>query len=461
MYIRESVRNGQTAGARGGYPVTYEINATLELPLVVVMVVLLCADLLRYRPPKGQRILGWIITADILLLLCDLRLWTVLGVREQFDAVRVLWAADFVLLSVVAVLFHFFALTTIARNTDVPRWLYWLIVPLAPVTVFSYISSLRTGAFYVIGADADYSEGPYAVVGVLLRLSPLIVDMVITLCYTRRMRKRDAVLLLIYEAVPIATVILDVIYRLPLTVMAISFLLMVEYVAFSMERDLLIARQQERMALQEKKLTESRTKIMLSQIQPHFLYNSISSIMMLCREDADRAVDALADFSEYLRANMQAISLETTVPFTRELEHIRTYVRLEELRFHQRLRVVYDLEEENFFLPTLTIQPLIENAVKHGIARRQEGGTVTVSTRRTPDGVWVVVDDDGVGFDPDTPPADGRDHVGIANVRSRLEVMCGGMLIIRSQPGRGTRANVFIPDRPSEKKEEEHDHHRR
>lgn len=199
----------------------------------------------------------------------------------------------------------------------------------------------------------------------------------------------------------------------------------------------------------EKELEDSRVAIMLSQIQPHFLYNVLGTIRGLCREDPEMAWSALGDFSSYLRGNMSALTTTTPIHFTAELKHIETYLRLEKMRMGEKLNIVYDIREKNFYIPPLTVQPIVENAVKHGLFDKEESGTLILQTSREGDNIIISVQDDGVGFDVNSPkntedPRGDRPHIGIANVRSRLEKLSGGRLMIDSTPGKGTTATVVI-----------------
>lgn len=184
---------------------------------------------------------------------------------------------------------------------------------------------------------------------------------------------------------------------------------------------------------------------MLSQIQPHFLYNSLNSIYYLCDKDPKAARQAISDFSDYLRGNMDSLTRSAPVPFYRELKHLKNYLTLEKLRFDDTLEIVWDIQTEDFMIPALTVQPLVENAVKHGICKSENGGTVTISTRECESCYEVEIRDDGAGFDPNGNPSDGKSHVGIENVRSRLSKMCGADLEITSEKGKGTTAIIRIP----------------
>lgn len=208
--------------------------------------------------------------------------------------------------------------------------------------------------------------------------------------------------------------------------------------------------QEKLLAQKEVELTEARVAVTISQIQPHFLYNALNSIAELCIQNPDQARTATVDFAEYLRVNLKSIQTKTVVPFAEELAHIRRYLDLEKMRFDERLNIILDIQATDFVLPQLSIQPLIENAVKHGVGQKEEGGTVTVSTREEKDCFLIVIADDGVGFDADEIINDGKAHIGVENSRNRLKTLCGGTIEIKSEKGKGTRATVRIPKEKSQ-----------
>lgn len=195
----------------------------------------------------------------------------------------------------------------------------------------------------------------------------------------------------------------------------------------------------------EKELYEARVSVMVSQIQPHFLYNSLTSIAMMCTKNPQKAKEATINFADYLRGNMNSLKETRPVPFTSELEHLKKYLMLEQLRFGDMLKIDYHIETVDFRLPLLTVQPLVENAVKHGVGMKENGGTVTISTLQQEDCFKIIISDNGVGFDTDKTKSDGAKHVGIQNVRQRLKDMCGGRIEINSEPGKGTTAVIIIP----------------
>lgn len=193
----------------------------------------------------------------------------------------------------------------------------------------------------------------------------------------------------------------------------------------------------------EGELQQAKMELALRQIKPHFLQNALMSIKVLCRTQPQEAEQAIYDFAVFLRSNMNAIGSSAPITFTEELRTIRGYLHIEKLRFGERIHVVWDIQEENFLVPPLTIQPLVENAVRHGICQKTEGGTVTIASRREQKEILVEIRDDGVGFDVAKTEFCGG--IGIRNLRLRLEKLLHASLEINSCPGQGCVQIVHIP----------------
>ena len=204
----------------------------------------------------------------------------------------------------------------------------------------------------------------------------------------------------------------------------------------------------------QKELYEAKVQVMVSQIRPHFMYNALSSIAMLCKIKPETAYEATIKFSDYLRGNMDSLKQTAPVPFKKELEHLEKYLYIEKLRFGKKLSIEYDIQEDNFEIPLLSVQPLVENAVKHGVGMKDDGGTVTIASRETDDSFEVIVSDDGVGFDVNEVKDDGRSHVGMENTKRRLKDMCNAEVVITSTVGEGTTAKIIIPKVKEETKNE-------
>ena len=197
-------------------------------------------------------------------------------------------------------------------------------------------------------------------------------------------------------------------------------------------------------AQQDLELERRKTELMVSQMQPHFLFNVLTGIMHLCRSDIDKVYPALEHFSYYLRGNLDSISRSNLIPFTNELEHLHNYLYLEEMRFPDVFHITYQLDEQNFLLPPLTLQPLVENAIHHGLMKK-DGGNIHIQTIRKNQMIYITITDDGIGFDITNKPNDNRVHVGMNNVKSRIHLMCQGTMMVESSIHHGTSITIILP----------------
>ena len=191
------------------------------------------------------------------------------------------------------------------------------------------------------------------------------------------------------------------------------------------------------------KLTESRISTMMSQIRPHFIYNTLGSIEQLCIIDPSKAGELVHNFAKYLRGNFGELDNPKPILMSQEMEHVRHYISIENVRFPD-MTFSFEMNSDDFHIPALTIQPIVENAIKHGLMKLSKGGTIRVVSYETESHYCVSVEDDGVGFDTDVL-LDERKHVGIRNIRGRLKAMVNGTLEIESRVGIGTTVLIKIP----------------
>ena len=197
-------------------------------------------------------------------------------------------------------------------------------------------------------------------------------------------------------------------------------------------------------------LIKNRVDLMINQIQPHFVYNTLNSIQSLIEVDAKKASEMIYNFSKYLRTHVDTMEMEGLVTFEEELDSIKTYVDIELVRF-PKIKVIYDIREKNFFLPMLSIQPIVENAIRHGLAKKMTGGTVEIKSYQTQSAYVIEINDDGVGF----PVKNGADNlngevtysVGVKNITYRLNKLINATIQCKSKPGEGTSFIIEIPKR--------------
>jgi two-component system, LytTR family, sensor histidine kinase LytS len=206
---------------------------------------------------------------------------------------------------------------------------------------------------------------------------------------------------------------------------------------------------------QKKLVREAEIKALQAQINPHFLFNAINTIISTIRTDSEKAATLLVRLADFFRTNINPCT--ENVSLVTELEHCRAYIAIESARFEERVRTVYQIDEDllDCRLPPLILQPLVENALKHGILPREEGGTVTILAKRDREVVRIEVGDDGVGMDAkkaaslllDTACPATREGAGIAlkNVNARLIAHFGTGLNVTSSSGNGTTISFEVP----------------
>jgi sensor histidine kinase YesM len=195
----------------------------------------------------------------------------------------------------------------------------------------------------------------------------------------------------------------------------------------------------------ELELKNARITAMMQQIRPHFIYNTLSSIYVLCRDDPPLAMKVIEDFTAYLQANFTGIAAAEPISFPDELAHTRAYLAVEALRYGEKLHVEFDTQYTAFRLPALTLQPLVENAVRHSVGKGLGPVRILVRSRYEDGCAVIMVEDDGPGFDPGEQKS--PEQIGLKNVEERLKMMSGGTLEVRSSPGHGTAVTVRLPSR--------------
>jgi two-component system sensor histidine kinase LytS len=202
---------------------------------------------------------------------------------------------------------------------------------------------------------------------------------------------------------------------------------------------------------QSRLLARAELKALQSQINPHFLFNALNTIISILRKDPARARELLIDLSDFFRKNL-SMSLDL-VPLEQEIEHVKAYLAIEQARFCERLKAVFEIQEGiDIMVPPLILQPLVENAIKHGLLPKKNGGTVRIGARNLENGVEISVIDDGVGMEESMVEkvlsrSACKDKIGLCNVNGRLESLYGSQsrLVISSKPGMGTEVKFFIP----------------
>jgi len=426
------------------------ISLCVEIPVLIFTLAMFVAAVIKKNKHNHQKIL----TCLIFLILSDLFIDILLCAASFYDKImpyyKEMLDAEYIIVFAIVIGSHYFLIEDIddGSKKKVGNIKHIAAIIYITINVFLFFYFGKENFLYVSDTTINFELA----VSLTAKLSLIVFDFILTLVLRKRLSRTAFFLHIAYQISPIIVAYIDMFFSTGMVFSVIALILFIDYITLSHSQDITILEQKQHLAEQEKRIAQEQTKIMISQIGPHFLYNSISSIMALCKTDPDKAVSGLGDFSDYLRENMRFITVDKPISFERELTHVKTYVRLELLRFGDKLNMIYDIEETNFLIPALTVQPLVENAIKHGIGQRESGGTVKLITRRVPFGIIIQIADDGVGIykvaSYNKPTQ--KEHVGIENVTLRIKNMCNGTLTIDSIANVGTTATILLPLEKSE-----------
>ena len=305
---------------------------------------------------------------------------------------------------------------------------YFLLLGIAQCTTF----------LYTVTPDNQFVRGPWHSLLMAFMILPMLLNLAGVVRRRNRLPKKYYGSFLVYPLSLTVALIVHTFFFSP-TLVFIGVVVS----AFAMFA-IVLRDQIDRYMRQQREIAHQRASIMVLEMRPHFIYNAMMSIYYLCAQDPKKAQQVTLDFTTYLRKNFTAIASEDTVPFSDELEHTRAYLAVEQVQFEDGLFVEYDTPHKEFRVPPLTLQPIVENAVKHGMDPENAPLRISIRTRETESGSEIIVEDNGPGFDP-TATDDNEPHIALANIRQRLEMMCGGKLAIQPREGGGTAVKVTIP----------------
>ena len=262
------------------------------------------------------------------------------------------------------------------------------------------VSAVFINGFVYITPENQYYHGP------LYPLIPIPIIAVLLLNFTGTMRRRTRLsrktfLSLVIAQMPMAFTLILNLFVDAVLLFGISYVLsaLVMYSLVLSDQIEQTIQYQQKIAEQQGEIARQRTKVMVLQMRPHFIYNTLVSIHSLCGINPQKAQQITMDFTNYLRRNFNAVASDSTIPFSMELEHTRAYLAVEQAQHEDMLSVDYDTPYTHFRLPALTLQPIVENAVKHGMDPYHGPLCISIRTQSTDFGVEIIVEDNGSGFD--------------------------------------------------------------
>ena len=316
--------------------------------------------------------------------------------------------------------------------------LFYVAAALAGVNALIYMTAFFSPVVFYIAPDNHFMRGSFPLTYTCQIVSGILLAYLLFLSVKEsyRVRKIETILPIVNVVIVIAAIVADLFTdNFPATFLTDSMVLC--SIFYYLWLHLRFVREHE-LALME----EHRNRVILSQIQPHFIYNTLFSIQAI-EGNPEETRQAINEFANYIRGNLAALDGKELISFAEEIAYVKDYVCLQKRRFTDKFDVTYDIKDEAFSVPPLTVQILVENSIKHGILVRKEFGTIAVRSFRDGKDHVIVVEDDGVGFD--TEILKDSERVGLKAVKNRLEYQLSGTLDLESEPGKGTKVTIRFP----------------
>ena len=418
-----------------------ELNiGLLVFAILVTFFILLGCVGYKSRNLSYMRNFVWIVCMNLVMLIGECGLWIMkLGFKNVW--LTKLFGFFSYGGGTIMALFYLFCILSFVEERGAPdvsyRSAYLMRIVCGCYLVLVFLSMFN-GMLFQVDAHGNLTDGSYYWIALLIDPMILLIEILVVVHYRKNLSRFGTIVMLNFGLVSLLTTGLQSIWYPVPELLACTLALLLMFMLFYWEMA-------KNLVENERELMQSQMSLAISQIQPHFLYNTLSTIAELCRKDSAMAEEVTNRFALYLRGNLEHMGDSFPVEFSKELKHVQTYLWIEKIRFQEELQVVYDIQTEDFIIPALTVQPLVENAVKHGMMGSENVCTITIRTKCVERGYQVIIEDDGCGFDPEQVKNDGRKHIGIESVRNRLRFMVGGILTVRSVIGKGTTVIIEIP----------------
>ena len=418
-----------------------ELNiGLLVFAILVTFFILLGCVGYKSRNLSYMRNFVWIVCMNLVMLIGECGLWIMkLGFKNVW--LTKLFGFFSYGGGTIMALFYLFCILSFVEERGAPdvsyRSAYLMRIVCGCYLVLVFLSMFN-GMLFQVDAHGNLTDGSYYWIAWLIDPMILLIEILVVVHYRKNLSRFGTIVMLNFGLVSLLTTGLQSIWYPVPELLACTLALLLMFMLFYWEMS-------KNLVENERELMQSQMSLAISQIQPHFLYNTLSTIAELCRKDSAMAEEVTNRFALYLRGNLEHMGDSFPVEFSKELKHVQTYLWIEKIRFQEELQVVYDIQTEDFIIPALTVQPLVENAVKHGMMGSENVCTITIRTKCVERGYQVIIEDDGCGFDPEQVKNDGRKHIGIESVRSRLKFMVGGTLTVKSAIGKGTTVIIEIP----------------
>lgn len=416
LFPNGSVKDNVEAGA----------NISMELTGMLVCCLLYFSVMLNNRSSKFRTLFLKLIFCENLVLFTDAFSWLIGGKPELNTLLITTNCVFYICAGMIQLLFWGTEMEVMNLEHSIPKTLLYGIRVAAVIYFASVFLNLKFGFYYVIQDGMYIRTSSYTVE----YLFPLLICAVL-LFYALTVKNvwKIKVAYIVIAVVPILVILLQTFaYSLSMMYMSILAAIIILYINVHVSLGM--------------EIEEFRNKVMISQIQPHFMYNTLTTIKALCKVEPELAAKTITNFADYLRGNMDFASLEATIPLEKELNHTKIYTEIEALRF-DNITFEFKIEDSDFEIPALCIQPMVENAVRHGVRSRKDGH-ILIHTFQDQKYHNIVIQDNGKGFD-NAQFNGSRTHIGLLNTRLRIERLVHGIFEVESVPEKGVKITMRIP----------------
>lgn len=430
------------------------IQVTLELwSAVICIFMLLIVFLGKKTTGKYSRWLMILLFANALMLAADSFAYIYRGDVSNLGFFMTRWS-NFLVFSTEDIMFIagiFYLYYLVRENGYKPRSVFlYLAMMCAAISLLLLVMTQFNGFFYSFDSGNHYVRSQGITLNFILVFGGILLESSMFFCYRKQIGKWYFYSLITYYALLLGAILLQYyIYGFSFISLATTLLTWMLFISHEKDHVDKIEKQAEMLIEQEKKLSEGKNKMLLSSIQPHFLFNSLTAIKILIMEDPHRAEQATDDLAVFLRGSIDMLNQSDGMSTLRkEVKVITSYMDMNQIRFGERIQMDILMEDDtpDYQIPSFTIQPLLENAIRHGIRKNKDGcGTIRIHFLEKDDSHEIIVEDDGIGFDTKEIDLFGENHVGIKIVRERLQMLCHGSLSISSEIGKGTICTIVIP----------------
>lgn len=374
------------------------------------------------------------ICCCVCMLISEMFLWLFEGFADYIYIIKLFLLLSFIF-GYLMVAFYSFSLFDIVKEKKYIKMKFPYMILLTCIFFILFLLIFNDSLFYVDKNGMVQYTDLYFIINIF-DFFMLFLDIIFILYYRKLFKNKQVLSLLTFSIFPLIAMPLQIYWDTTPLYISNVFSILVLYFFFYSEVTV-------KLVESEKLVAEMRTALILKRMTPHFIFNSLANIESLCKIDSQKAANFIQNFSKFLHNSFKEFDNKSPILISLEIENTKNYINIEKIRFPD-IEFIFNVTSDNFFIPSLTLQELIENSIKHGFAKKNAGCVIKISTFETEDYYCVEVMDNGIGFDTLTM-CNAHKFGGLNIIDHRLKIMCNGEMKITSKKNIGTEIILYIP----------------